>query len=95
MRHNLDGFAKIVSATLFVNHTLVNTPGSDIVSTGGLDIRKTFIVPQVQVRFMSVNSDVTFAMFVWVKRARVNVDVWVKLLDSYTISASLKQASNR
>ena len=46
---------------------------------------------EVKVRFMTVNSDVTFTMLVWVERTRVDVDVGVELLDSNVIASCEKK----
>ena len=47
-------------------------------------------MPQIQICFCAVFSNIAFAMFIRVKRARINIDVRIKLLDGYSVSASLK-----
>ena len=89
VRHHLYGFAEIVSTTLLVYYRFVYPARSQRVCLGGLDAGKTFIVPQIQVSLHAVHSDIAFAVLVWVEGARVNVDVWVKFLDSNVIAPCL------
>ena len=94
MRHHLNGLAQIVATTLAVNHRLVDTTGSDRVMTRGMNTCEALVVPQVQVGLHTVGRHIAFAMLIGVQRTWVDVDVGVKLLDSYFIAACLQQFSN-
>ena len=56
---------------------------------------KRFIVAEVEVRFCTVVGDENFTMLIRAHRARVNVDIRVKLLDCNLVAAVLQQTGLR
>ena len=88
----MDGLAEVVAVTLLVDYALIDATGCDIVGASRPHICEAFVVTEVEVGFMSVDSDVTFAVLVGVKSPRVDVDVRVEFLDCDAIAASFEQA---
>ncbi len=93
--NNLDCFAEIVATAFFVNDTLVNAAGCDIVGACGLYVCKTLVVSEVKVSLMSVYGHIAFAVFVGVEGSGVDVDIRVKLLNGHAVSAGFQQTSKR
>lgn len=87
MRDNLYGFAEIIATAFLVDYGLEYASGCHIVGAGGQDISETFVVTEVEVRFMTIDRDITFAVFVGIQGSRVDVDVGVKLLDCNTVAS--------
>lgn len=95
MRYYLHGLAQIVATALLVDDTLIDTPRGDIVGTGGADIGKPLIVAQIEVGLMTVHRHITLSVLIRIERARIDIDVRVKLLYGDTITACLEQACER
>ena len=91
MGNNLNCLSQIVTPALFVDDALVDAPGSDVVCLGGLDAQEALVMAQVEIGLMTVHGNVAFAVFVWVQCTRVDVDIRVKLLDSYLVTSCLQQ----
>jgi hypothetical protein len=85
--NDLHGLAEIVAAAFLVDHALVDTACGDIVRTGGAHVGEAFVVPQVEVGFMTVDGHIAFAVFVRVQCPRVDVDVRVEFLDGYSVAS--------
>ena len=95
VRYYLHGFAKIVTAALFIYYTLVYSSGSYIVGLGCVDISEALIVPEVEIGLMSINSNIALAVLIWVECAWVDIDIRVKLLYCDAIPPGFKQAGKR
>ena len=89
---NLHRLAQVVAAALLIDDALIDTTGGDIVGTRGLDVGKTLIVTQVQVGLMAIDSDVALAVLIGVQRARVDVDIGVKLLAGDAVTTREQQS---
>ncbi len=87
MRDNLNRFPQIIATAFLVDNRLVDSSGGDVVGLCGLYACETFVVPEVKVSLMSVDCDVALAMLIRVEGARVDVDVWVKFLDSHSVAS--------
>ena len=81
--HHLHGFSQIVAATLFINHTLINSTRGHIAGTRSANIGKAFVMTQVKVRLVAIFGYITFAMFVGIEGAGVNIDIGVEFLNRY------------
>ena len=92
MRDHLYGFAEKLSAAFLVDNALVDAPGGDVVGFGSRNIRKAFVVAEVEVGFGAVFGYVALAVFVRIQRAGIDIDVRVEFLDRYPVSARLQQA---
>ena len=62
MRDDLHGFAEIVTATLFVEHALVNLAGSEVVGFAHARFNETLVMAQIQVGFSAIVGDKYLAM---------------------------------
>ena len=92
--NHLDGLAQIVAPTFLVDDALVDASRGEVVVAGGLYARKAFVMPQVQVSFLSVVGHIAFAVLVRVQRTRVDVDIRVELLDGNVVAACLQQLAD-
>ena len=92
VRDDLDGLAQVVAAALLVDHALIDATRRHVVGAGGLDVGEALIVAQVQVGLMAIDGHVALAVLIGVQRARVDVDVGVKLLAGDTVAAREQQA---
>ena len=91
MRNNLHSLAQIIALAFLIYHTLINTTCRNIVRACSRNIQKTFIMSQVQVRFMSVYGYITFTVLIRVQCTRIDINVGVKLLDSNLVTSRLKE----
>ena len=91
VRYNLYGLSEIVTTALLFNHALVDTSGRDVVGLGCLYTCKSFIMAKVKVCLLTVNGYITFSVLIRIERSRVNVDVWIKLLDSDVVTPCLQE----
>ena len=95
VRDNLHRLAQIVATALLVDNALVDASGGDIVGTRGVNVGEALVVSEVEVSLVSVGGYIAFAMFIGVKRSRVDVDVGVKLLNRHFIPARKQQSRQR
>ena len=95
MRHDLHRLAQIVAATFLVDDTLVNTARRDVVCPCRGDVEEPFVVPEVEVGFMTVHCYIALAVFIGIQRSGVNINVGVELLDCYFVTSCLKQFTQR
>ena len=89
VRHHLYGLAKVVPMPLAVDYRLVYAPCSDGVVARGTYARESLVMPQVEVSLHTVDRNVALPVLVGVERARVDVDVRVKLLDGNVVPPCL------
>ena len=89
MRDHLYGFAEKLSAAFLVDDALVDAPGGDVVGFGSRNIRKAFVVAEVEVGFGAVFGYVALAVFVRIQRAGIDIDV------SFWIATRYPRACNR
>ena len=74
---------------LAVDYRLVYEPCSDGVVTRGTYASESLVMPQVEVCLHTVYRNVALPVLVGVERARVDVDVRVKLLDGNVVPPCL------
>ena len=95
MGDNLNSLAQIVATAFFVDYTLVDASCRDVVGFGLLYCPEALIIAQVEVGLVSVYGYITLSVLVGVQRSGVNVDVGVKLLNSYAVASGLQQLTDR
>ena len=91
VRHHLDGFAEIIAATFLVNDCLVDTTSGERIRFRSLNTGESLVVSEVEVGLHTIYRYVALTMLVRVQCTRVDVDVWVKLLDSNVVASCLKK----
>ena len=91
VRHHLDGLAEIVAATFLVNDCLVDTTSGERIRFRSLNTGESLVVSEVEVGLHAIYRYVALTMLVRVQCTRVDVDVWVKLLDSNVVASCLKK----
>ena len=94
MRHDLNGLSQIISPSLLIDNSLINTSCSQRVRLSGLNTSKALIVTKVKVGFHTVHGNITLTMFIRVKSSRVDVDVGVELLNGNVVPPCLQQFTN-
>ncbi len=95
MRNNLHGLAEILTVSLLRDHIIIDAARSHIVGLTGAHIQETLIMSKVEISFSPIIGYVTFAMLVWVKRSRVDVDIRVEFLNGDRKSSGLQQLTQR
>ena len=95
MRHNLNCLSEICALTLTAYDSMVYTPGSDIISLGCVDAKKSLIMSEIQVGLRPVVSHIAFPMLIRVERTGIDVDVRVEFLDSHTQPPCLEKFGQR
>ena len=93
VRNNLHGLSEIITTAFRSQNCLVNGTCCCIGTTCQILINESFIVTKVEVCFAAVISYEHFTMFKWIHRARVDVDVRIKLLHSDAQTAHLEQTT--
>ena len=91
MRDNLDGLSKICALALLIDYSEINLSGGNIIRLRHMDAKESLIMSQIQVCLSTIISHIALAMLVWVKCARVNVDVRVEFLDCDSESSGLQK----
>ena len=94
VRNYLYGFAKIVATSFLVDNSLVDTSCSERVGLCCLDARESFVMTEVKIRFHSIYRHIALTMLVWIECARIDVDVWVKLLNCNVVAPGLQKLSD-
>ena len=91
VRHHLDGFAEIIATTLLVDDCLVDTTSGERIRFRSLNAGESLVVSEVEVGLHTIYRYVALTMLIRVQCTRVDVDVWVKLLDSNVVTSCLKK----
>ena len=94
VRDNLDRLAEVVATALLIDNALIDTSGGDVIGAGSLDVGKALIVPQVEVGLVAIDGDIALAVLIGVERARVDVDVGVKLLAGDAVATREQESRN-
>ena len=89
MRNNLHSAAAVITPALFLQDGPVNLSGGYVGVFVQAFVNETFIMPQVKIGFGAVVGYEYLAMLNRVHGAGVNVDVGVKFLHGYFITAGL------
>lgn len=95
VRHYLHSFAEVFALAFFGDDIIIDAPGGHIVGLRSAHIKETLVMPKVQIGLCPVIGDIALAMFVGVERARVDVDVRVKLLNGDRKPTGLKEFAQR
>ena len=95
MGNDLNGGAEIFAAALFVQNIPIHLSRGEIGIFIQIFVDKTLIVPKVQVGFRAVLRDIDLAVLIRAHRARVNIDIRVKLLCGDLEAFCLEQSSER
>ena len=93
MGNNLHRAAQIVTTTLLIDYTLVNLARGSIGVFGQVNIDKALIMTQIQVGFSAIISNKNLAMLIRAHRARVDIDIRVKFLDSYLVATTFQKTA--
>ena len=94
VRHHLDGLAQIVAATFLVDDRLVDATGSEGVGLCCLNTCESLVVTEVEVCFHTIHRDVALTVLVRVQGTRIDVDVWVKLLNCNVVAPGLQKLTD-
>ncbi len=81
--------------TLLIDYGLVDAAGGNIIGAGGGNVGKPLVVAEVEIGFMAVDGDIAFPVFIGIQGSRVDIDVWVKFLDSYPVATAQQQPRQR
>ncbi len=79
VRNHLHGRAKIITAPLFRDHTLVDAAGGEVTVAARGGAHESFVVTEIQIGFGAVLGDEHFAVLERAHGARIYVDVGVEL----------------
>ncbi len=91
VRNDLHRLAEVFAAPLLVDDALVNPPRGDVVRLRGAHVEEALVMAEVQIRFRPIHRHIAFPVLVRIQRSRVDVDVWVQLLDGHGIAACLEE----
>ena len=95
VRDDLDSLAEVVAAAFLGDDLLVDPPGGQIVVAGQLRVGEALVVAKIQVGLSAIVGHKDFAMLERRHRARIDIQVRVKLHQVDLDAAGLKQAANR
>ena len=93
MGDNLYGASAEISATLFLKNAPVYFTCGDIGVLGQALINKTLIVTEIEIGLCAVVGDEYFTVLNRVHGARVDVDVRIKLLHGYLVTAGFQKTT--
>jgi hypothetical protein len=95
MGDHLDGGAEIVAAALLGDDILIDLAGGDRVLLRRRPAGEALIVTEVEIGFRAVIGDEHLAMLIGRHRARIDVEVGIKLAKADLVSTRLKQRAKR
>jgi hypothetical protein len=95
VRDHLHGLPEVDPSPLLLDHALIDLARAQAVKVGEAAARETLVVPKVQVGLRAILKDVDLAVLVRAHRARVHVQVRVKLLYTDGEAPELKQCAKR
>ena len=93
MRDHLHCLAEIIAPPLARDDLLVDAPARKIVGLRKRSVRESFVVPQVQIGLRAIVGDEDLAMLKRTHRSRIDVQVWIELLQRDLEPAAFKQAA--
>jgi len=82
VRDYLDGFSEVFAMTLLGDDVVVDPPRRDVVRLARFNVQEPLVVSEIEGGFRTVCGDVALPVLIGIKRTGVNVDVWIKLLNS-------------
>ena len=95
VRDHLDGLAQVVAAPFGGHDRLVDRTGGRVGVARQVLVDEPLVVAEVEVGLAAVVGDEHLAVFEWVHRARVDVDVRIELLERHPQAAELEQPPER
>ena len=78
--NDLNGVSEVFPAAFFSDDFRINLPCCHVCRLGQVDVEKAFIVANIEICFGTVFGNKNFTVLEGVHRARVNVEIRVKLL---------------
>ncbi len=90
MRNDLHGFAEIIAAPLFQDHRLINLAASEVVVPRKDAVSKALVMAEVEIGLCAVIQHVNFAMLEWVHCSRIDIQIWVELLENNAQASRFK-----
>jgi len=91
---DLDGAAEVVSLALLADHVGVDLAAGDVVVAAEAFVDEALVMTQIEVRFGAVIGDKDFTVLIGTHRPRVDVEVWIELLDGDGDVAALENAAD-
>src|SRR5205823_4974362 len=94
VRDYLDGPAQIIAAALLLDDALIDLARGPVRVAGGGGAREALVVPKIEVGLRAVVGDVHLAMLVRAHRARIDIDIWIELLQRHLVAVAFEQAAD-
>ncbi|MBB3949854.1 hypothetical protein GGQ76_001122 [Aureimonas jatrophae] len=91
VRNDLDSRTEIVAPPLLRDDLLIDPPGRYVVHPISGPTGETLVMSEVEVRFSTVVSHEDFAVLRWAHRARIDVQIRVKLAQTDPIAPRLQK----
>src|SRR5581483_11936043 len=91
VRDHLHGFAEVIATPFLVENGLIDLAAGEIVDAGQLDVGEAFVMAEIKVRLRAVVEHINLAVLIRVHRARIDVEVGIKLLQRDLQPAILQQ----
>ena len=95
VRDHLHGFSEVFAPAFVRQNSLVDLTACHVVGSGEHAIGEPFVVTKVKIGLRPVRQHVHFAMLKWIHGARIDVQIWIELLQDDLESAMLEQRAER
>ena len=95
MGNDLHGGAEIFAFALTRQNVGIDAAGGDVVALVGRTTGEALIVPQIQIGFGTIVGDKDFAVLGGRHRARIDVEIGVKLAQANLVAARLQDRAER
>ena len=89
--NDLHGRAQIIAPAFFLQNGLVDAASGDVVTLVGRNTGKALIVTQIEVGLGPVIGDEHFAVLIGRHRARIDIEIGIKLAQANAIATCLQQ----
>ena len=91
MRNHLHRAPLILPRPLLLNHRRIHLPARQIVQPRQIRVREPLIMPQIQIRLRPVIQHINLPVLIRVHRARIDVQIGIKLLHDHLEAAIFQQ----
>ena len=91
VRNDLHGAAEKIAPPLLGENVLIDAPRRDVIRLFGRNAREPLIMAEVEVRLGTVIGDENLPMLIRAHRARIDIQVGIKLLEPDRITTRLKK----
>ncbi len=94
VRNDLHRAAEVIAPALLLDDRLINLARRPVVVSRGLRVGEPLVMAQIEVGFGAIIGDVDLAVLVRAHRARIDIDIWIELLQRDLVAVALEEGAD-